>query len=151
MRLLVFISMLMINVCSAQDLKELRAYLPKGEKSEVAAQQLMQKSDALYKQKALPIYKGFYSIGQLFMAKHVGNPLKKMSYFKDGKKNLDNTIKTEPSNLELRVFRLMIQEQAPKFLNYRDNITEDKNFILKNYQNSKDQDLKLFIKKYMKL
>lgn len=53
-------------------------------------------------------------------------------------------------NLGLRLFRLMTQEQAPAFLNYTDNIKEDRSFILKNYENTADEDLKIFIKKYLK-
>ena len=44
----------------------------------------------------------------------------------------------------------MTQEQAPAFLNYTDNIKEDRSFILKNYDNETDEDLKIFIKKYLK-
>ncbi|AZI22733.1 hypothetical protein EIH07_06625 [Chryseobacterium taklimakanense] len=54
----------MCNIIFAQNLKELRSYLIKGEKSSVAAIQLMEKSEALFKQNKLPIYQGFYSVGQ---------------------------------------------------------------------------------------
>ena len=45
----------MCNIIFAQNLKELRNYLIKGEKSSVAAIQLMEKSEALFKQNKLPI------------------------------------------------------------------------------------------------
>lgn len=140
----------MCNIIFAQNLKELRNYLIKGEKSSAAAIQLMEKSEALFKQSKLPIYQGFYSVGQFFMAKHAANPFKKLSYFKEGKKSLNHAISSDSKNLELRLFRLMTQEQAPAFLNYTDNINEDRSFILKNYENETDEDLKIFIKKYLK-
>ncbi|ROI07379.1 hypothetical protein EGH90_06120 [Kaistella haifensis] len=150
MKFLIIIFTLMCNIIFAQNLKELRNYLIKGEKSSAAAIQLMEKSEALFKQNKLPIYKGFYSVGQFFMAKHAANPFKKLSYFKEGKKSLNHAIDSDSKNLELRLFRLMTQEQAPAFLNYTDNIKEDRSFILKNYENETDEDLKIFIKKYLK-
>ena len=150
MKFLVIIFTLMYNIIFAQNLKELRNYLIKGEKSSAAAIQLMEKSEALFKQNELPIYQGFYSVGQFFMAKHAANPFKKLSYFKEGKKSLNHAISSDSKNLELRLFRLMTQEQAPAFLNYTDNIKEDRSFILKNYENETDEDLKIFIKKYLK-
>lgn len=150
MKFLIIIFTLMCNIIFAQNLKELRHYLIKGEKSSAAAMQLMEKSEALFKQNKLPIYEGFYSVGQFFMAKHAANPFKKLSYFKEGKKSLNHAISSDSKNLELRLFRLMTQEQAPAFLNYTDNIKEDRSFILKNYENTTDEDLKIFIKKYLK-
>jgi hypothetical protein len=85
------------------------------------------------------------------MAKHVFNPLKKMSYFNEGKKILETAVKNEPDNLEVRLMRLITQESVPKILGYYQNIEEDRAFLTRSYKNTNDEDLKIYIKDYLKL
>ena len=47
--------------------------------------------------------------------------------------------------------RLITQEKIPKILNYHQKIVEDRNFLTKEYHNTSDQNLKLFIKEYLKI
>ena len=47
--------------------------------------------------------------------------------------------------------RLISQEKTPVFLGYNKNIETDKNFILKNYKNSDDENLIIYIKKYLNI
>jgi hypothetical protein len=49
----------------------------------------------------------------------------KLSLFKSGHKLLDNAIKKDESNAELRFLRLMIQEHAPGILHYKNDIEKD--------------------------
>lgn len=69
---------------------------------------------------------------QAILAKHVFNPISKLNTFKEGKKNIEQAIKIEPDNAELRFIRLSIQKNAPSFLGYRSSINEDTEFIKKN-------------------
>src|SRR5690606_30883120 len=69
---------------------------------------------------------------QAILAKHVFNPISKLNTFKEGKKNIEQAIKIEPDNAELRFIRLSIQKNAPSFLGYRSRINEDIEFIKKN-------------------
>lgn len=50
-----------------------------------------------------------------------------------GATSLENVIKADPDNAELRFIRLSIQESLPKFINYSSHIAADKAFLLKNY------------------
>ncbi|SFI62383.1 hypothetical protein SAMN05421638_0320 [Kaistella treverensis] len=140
-----------MNVTNAQNLKDYRTLLQKGENSEVAAKMLIEKSSSAFNETKEPIYAGFLAVGKFFMAKHVFNPLKKMSYFNEGKKTMDAAVKSDPKNLEVRLMRLITQESVPKLLGYYQNIEEDRTFLTRNYKNSADKDLKTYIKAYLKL
>ena len=74
--------------------------------------------------------------GALLMKKAgmVGNPKDKLSLFKAGHEKLEQQIKQTPANTEYRLLRLMIQENAPSFLGYKDNLEEDKKAIVTNFK-----------------
>ena len=135
----------------SQNLKEYRALLQTGEKSEKSAKTLIDKSTTAYKNSKEPVYLGFLAVGKFFMAKHAFNPLKKMSYFNEGKKLMENSLKAEPGNLEVRLMRLITQESVPKILGYSQNISEDRTYLTRSYKNTEDEDLKIYIKDYLKL
>ena len=69
--------------------------------------------------------------GALLMKKAglVGNPKEKLSLFKQGHKELENAISTDTKNVEYRFLRLMIQENAPGILGYKNEIKEDSGII----------------------
>ncbi len=71
---------------------------------------------------------------QTIWANHVFNPISKLNTFKEGKKNIEQAIKNEPDNAELRYIRLSVQKNAPSFLGYKSNIKNDTKFIKKNRQ-----------------
>ncbi len=54
---------------------------------------------------------------------------RKLKYFKEGKKILEEIIKKYPSFVELRWIRYCIQMNSPKILNYKQNIENDKSII----------------------
>ena len=152
MKRLTFLLLLIIsNLMFSQNLKEYRALLQTGEKSERSAKTLIDKSTTAYKNSKEPVYLGFLAVGKFFMAKHAFNPLKKMSYFNEGKKLMENSLKAEPGNLEVRLMRLITQESVPKILGYSQNISEDRTYLTRSYKNTTDEDLKIYIKDYLKL
>lgn len=69
---------------------------------------------------------------QTIWANHIFSPVSKLGTFKEGKKNIEQAIKKEPSNVELRFIRLSVQKNAPSFLGYKSNINEDTEFIKEN-------------------
>jgi len=74
-------------------------------------------------------YKG---IGKTMLADFMFLPTSKLSYFNAGKADLEKAIKIEPKNPELRYLRLLIQLNAPFFLNYNDKIASDITFFTNN-------------------
>ena len=73
-------------------------------------------------------------------------PTKKLSLFIEGKNLLENAIAKHPKNVEMKLLRLMIQENAPRFLGYSDNCTKDAAIkkLGKKFRQSK-KDLSLWI------
>ncbi len=143
--------LLMTSFMFSQNLKEYRTLIQRGKSSEKAAKSLIEKSAETYKSTREPIFEGFLAVGNFFMAKHAFNPLKKISYFNHGKKFLENAVDDDPTNVELRLMRLIAQENIPRILGYHQHIDEDKNYIIKQYKKVDDLELKNFIIEYLKL
>ncbi|MEG2162816.1 hypothetical protein AB670_03974 [Chryseobacterium sp. MOF25P] len=68
---------------------------------------------------------------QTIWANHVFSPISKLNSFKKGKENIEEAIRKEPNNTELRFIRLSVQKNAPSFLGYKSNVQEDTDFIKK--------------------
>ena len=68
----------------------------------------------------------------------------------DKEKALIEAVMKEPNNIEIRYLRYLSQEKTPKFLGYNKNIEDDKAFVLREYKNSKDEELVKQIKKFLK-
>ena len=57
-----------------------------------------------------------------------------MNLFKSGKAKLEGVIAKDSTNAEFRFFRLQIQEHAPKFLKYHDELENDRQYIRKAFK-----------------
>ncbi len=150
-RLTTLLFLLIASLLMSQNLKEYRTLIHNGKNSETAAKSLIDKSAVTFKKTKEPIYEGFMAVGNFFMAKHAFNPFKKVSYFNHGKKMLEAAVQADPSNIEIRLMRLIAQENIPRILGYHQHVDEDKNLILKGYKKVDDADLKNFIIEYLKL
>ncbi|MBC7389315.1 MAG: hypothetical protein H7329_08905 [Opitutaceae bacterium] len=89
--------------------------------------------------------------GALLMRKAgIASSLKeKLDLFKQGRKKLDGEIEKEHNNAEYRFLRLMIQENAPSVLGYKQSVKEDKELIVSQYH-SMDSAVKIAILNYTK-
>lgn len=93
--------------------------------------------EALKKVLALPVspentvVSAYQGASKARMAEFVSNPITKVKYFNSGKAMLEESIakKKDPESAYLR---LMIQLNAPGFLNYHKNIAEDLDYFNKN-------------------
>lgn len=65
----------------------------------------------------------------------------RVEYFKLGRELIEEEIKKYPQEIEYRFIRLILQEQTPQVLRYKNEISEDKNIILESW-NSIDNELK---------
>jgi len=61
----------------------------------------------------------------ILKAKHVNSPISKLSFFKKGRKKLDDIIDKNPNFVEYRWLRYSLQKNAPGFLNYNKNLNMD--------------------------
>ena len=85
----------------------------------------------------------------MMMANHVGSPFKKISYFRKGKRMLEQAVERNPSNVEVRFLRFAAQSEIPGFLGYKDNLEEDKQLILTSVAGLQDRQLKELIMTYL--
>lgn len=129
-------------------LEKARSLYRKAAEEEKAARQLLELTEN--KDVSEPEMLGYKGAGNMMMAKHVGNPFKKMSYFNKGKENFSEAIEADSQNLELRFLRFAVQAEAPAFLGYRDNLEEDKLLLIKGVGNLKDPVLKSMILNYLR-
>ncbi|HEY2348198.1 MAG TPA: hypothetical protein VGH64_04235 [Puia sp.] len=90
-------------------------------------------------------------IGAMIMRKAGigGSPITKLKLFKQGHKLLEAAIAKDPKNAEFRFLRLMIQENSPGILGYKDDEQKDSEFIRKSYK-SLPEDLQKTIADYNK-
>lgn len=132
-----------------QDLKisDIRKDFKVGHKDEATCKKHL---ESLEKYADTPVERGYEAAYHMFMAKHTGNPLKKMSYFKSGKNMLEKEIESNPDNIELRYIRLCIQYYIPSYLGYKGNIDEDKNFLRDNLYKLSDKHTKELLFNYLK-
>jgi len=74
--------------------------------------------------------------GVLFMKKAglVTKTKEKLSLFKTGRLKLEAAINKDKENAEYRFLRLIIQEHAPKLVDYRNNIENDAAAIRSNFK-----------------
>jgi len=59
---------------------------------------------------------------------------KKLKIFKSGHQKLEKAIQKDPSNVEYRFLRLMVQENAPKALGYKNELDKDSEVVRKGYK-----------------
>lgn len=128
-------------------ISEVRSYYLKAAEEEAAAQKLVNLTkDGSSKD---PLLFGYKGAGHMMMAKHVGNPFKKLSHFNKGKDIFSEAIAAAPNNVEIRFLRFSVQAEAPGFLNYKQNLEEDKKILLAQTADLKDAELKKIIFDYL--
>ena len=96
-----------------------------------------------------PVFQGYKGMCYMMMANHAINPFIKYKYFKIGKGQLEEAIRIDINSIELRFLRLTIQTNVPSILNYAENITADKQLIMKSLHLMKDEDFKNKIANYL--
>lgn len=90
---------------------------------------------------------GYKGAALALQSRFVVNKKDKKDMFVNGAKDIERAITKGPNDVELRLIRLIIQENTPKILKYKSNISEDKQMILANYD-KQSKSLKEEIKRY---
>lgn len=146
MKLLVSL-LLWINFANTPDLASIRKIYPDVAKSEANAKEFTEKLSGVSNndEKILVAYKAASILVDSKFESIMGS---KISRFKEGAKLLEATIKSDPSNIEMRMIRLSIQEDVPAITGYKKNIKEDKKFIT-TYYPSQSGALKEYLKDFV--
>lgn len=113
MRIIFFILLIFSFLLKAQDVHYYRNSINKAEHSKKDADAFLKKVSTDYQKTKLPIYQALSGVGNFFLAKHSYNPFNKISYFIKGKNMLDDSIKKDPNNLEMRLLRFISQKKIP--------------------------------------
>ncbi|MBK7029787.1 MAG: hypothetical protein IPH45_11460 [Bacteroidales bacterium] len=77
-----------------------------------------------------PVLMAYRGASSAAAAGSVSGVHKKLQYFSKGKDELENAVKSSPQDAEIRFLRLATQLNAPGFLGYSANISEDKELII---------------------
>ncbi|MBU1011208.1 MAG: hypothetical protein KKD74_13815 [Bacteroidetes bacterium] len=64
------------------------------------------------------------------------NPYTKYSRFQEGRLWIEQAVKAQPNNIEIRFMRLSVQVNAPHFLGYSGQLTEDRAMIVTGLANN---------------
>jgi len=83
------------------------------------------------------------------MANHAKSREEKIKLFTAGKKLIEQSVKTDSANVELRFLRFTIQTNCPKALGYYKQLTPDKKYIIAHLQTLKNPALQSKISDYL--
>lgn len=123
---------------------QIRSLHTKAAKDEESCRKLIQNLKQ-YNEGNVPVWGGYRASATMMLAKYVVNPVSKLSHFLSGKTLLEECIKSDKKNYELRFLRFAIQTNAPAFLGYTNSIREDKITLISSYRKIKDLELKQII------
>lgn len=121
------------------NISEIRQLYVQSAEDEAAAEKLLKFSE---ENDDSALLLGYKAAAEMMMAKHVINPLSKMSHFSKGKKAFSRAIEAKPENVELRFLRFSVQSETPDFLGYKDNLEEDKKMLFSSLGSMQDRELK---------
>ena len=129
---LIIISLFLINpFASLSVLNDVREHFPNIESFKQANDYSIQLN-----KESNPESKAYNAAMYFMKSRYVKFPLAKYNYFKKGKKSLDLIIKENPTNIEIRYIRFLLQHEIPKFLGYNQSIEEDFNVIINYFTGS---------------
>ncbi len=147
MKYILYISFLSFFFISPS-ISEIRELYKEAPNSKEVTLQLVKELEAIKKTDAAVLV-AYKAASLTLLAKNSKGVKSKKAYFKEGVTLLEFIISKKPKNIELRFIRLTIQEKTPKFLKYKENISEDKSFIYNQLKNVRDSNLQTYIKGYV--
>ena len=127
--LVVFLFMIFANNLQANvGLDYVRQNYDKAVEDETLTEKLLE----YIKVNKLTTASGFAYRGALeaLQAKHESNPFKKLEYVKISQATFEKAALAAPENIDVRIFRFMIESKMPSYLGYNKHITDDKNKII---------------------
>ncbi|WP_426481482.1 hypothetical protein [Chryseobacterium sp. R2ACT005] len=125
------------------DLETLRNSYAKANESSSNTQNFIETAEKQSGSDAVTV--GYKAAAKIMEAKVVKSNRK--SLVKTGATSLEAVIKSNPSNAELRLIRMSVQENIPKIVGYRGSLKDDKAFLLNNYS-KQNTALKSYIKRF---
>lgn len=131
MNLLILNILLFVGLSSTvenPDFKAVRALYFKFDSQKNAASELYEQLSKHAYQEA--VFKAYQGVALATTASYSMNPMSKWNRFSEGKKLIEQAVKQDPGNAEIRFLRLGVQTGAPAFLGYSGDIDQDANIIV---------------------
>ena len=101
---------------------------------------------ALTKHKSDALSTAYFAMALAFEARESSWVTTKMSLAKDAYAELNNAVKINPNNFEIRYLRFSFSCEVPSFLGLNEHVKNDKNYLLKKAQ--KGEPMADIMKKY---
>ena len=108
--------------------------------SETACRELYAKAVVLAKVNDR-LMQGYSGAAAMMMAKFVVNPVNKFVWFRKGRKLLDEAIRLDKDETELRYLRFCIQTHCPGYLGYHGEVGTDRVYLLHFLRSDGDPEL----------
>lgn len=144
MRAAWLIALLFPVMLLAQDLAAERELYPVAHKDEQTAAELLKlTADA---DTSVPTQKAYRGAALMVAAQFGSGIGGKLKLFREGKDLMAKAVQADPESVEVRFLRMTVQENAPGFLLYNDDLEQDKDFILGHFSAVKDAGLKNMIR-----
>ncbi|MCK0130972.1 hypothetical protein MWU59_05590 [Flavobacteriaceae bacterium F08102] len=142
------VSLFLLALLVNPSLTEIRALYVNAANSSVAANTLFERLEEV-KETGPAVLVGYKAAAITLQAKQQKGAKQKKEKFKEGVDLLEKVLMAHPNEIELRLIRLSIQENAPKLLKYHDEIEIDKQFISTHFSSQKSKALKDHIRGYV--
>ncbi|KEQ28486.1 hypothetical protein N180_02300 [Pedobacter antarcticus 4BY] len=130
------------------EINQLRDLYAQSASSKKSADQLLNLLKGADKNSAA-IYIGYKGAAEMMQAKYGFNPFSKYKSFKRGKLLLEEAVKKDDKDIEVRFLRFTIQTNLPQFLGYDKQVKQDKKFLLTHLNTVRDNKLKQNIVAYL--
>jgi hypothetical protein len=127
--LFLILPFLLISSIQTTDIENARSYYKKASSDKKQAELL----EKLCKDKENITLKSYYGVSQCIMASHHWNPYEKLSLLNKGLGILNNSIKQDSKNIEIRILRLSVETKIPSIVSFKSHIEEDTEWIKKNF------------------
>ncbi|MCC6818722.1 MAG: hypothetical protein IT245_07520 [Bacteroidia bacterium] len=114
------------------DLAQFRSLYLKSESDSKSADNLLK----LTKDKSDAISVGYRGAAWSLKAKHHFYPGTKLDYLKKGLNDLNQSIKLNSTEVELRFLRFSVEENIPSIVSFTSHLEEDKTFIVSNLKSN---------------
>ena len=147
-KIIIFILLANINYVFSQDVKHIRELYLTSYNNKSTCDSLSSYLN-LFDKKNNTI-DAYIGANNLLISKFSKNIVKKFKYFEKGKKLIEQAIKNDPKNIEIIFLRYLNQINSPWFLNYNQNLVEDRDFLIKNFNLINDPYFKNIIQKILK-
>ena len=129
---LLIIAFLTFGFAASEDLNSARAYFQNSKDNQATAEKLQ----SLTQNQTSAVLKAYNGASFAILAKHQGNPYKKLEFLKKGLGIINSAVLLDADEIEIRYVRFAIEENIPNFVSFTSHIESDKKMLIGNLNSS---------------